>query len=171
MGDVAAAEPDVVVAALRRAGKTVAVAESLTSGLVTAALTSVPGASVVVRGGVVAYATDLKATLAAVPYDILDRDGPVARSTAAAMARGVRTVCDAAYGVATTGVAGPESQGGHPPGTVYVAVASGSTVRVRSARSDGDVGNRDAVRRRAVGMALALLVEVIEDDARHIRES
>ena len=164
-------DPGAVVAALRQRGATVAVAESLTGGLVTAALTSIPGASEVVRGGVVVYATDLKATLAAVPPDVLDRDGPVAPSTAAAMARGVRRVCGATYGVATTGVAGPDGQGGHPPGTVYVAVASGSAVRIDSARPEGEVGDRDAVRRRAVGMALGLLFEVLQDDARHTRES
>ncbi len=112
-----------VVRELSRTGATVATAESLTGGLVAAALTSVPGASVAVRGGVVAYATDLKASLAGVPADLLDRSGPVSAATASAMASGARRVCDATYGVATTGVAGPNWQDGHPPGTLYVAVA------------------------------------------------
>lgn len=160
-----------VVDALRRAGATVATAESLTGGLVAAELTSVPGASAVFRGGVVAYATELKATLAGARPDVLDRDGPVAPATAEEMARGVRVACAATYGLATTGVAGPDSQDGHPPGTVYAAVASPGGVRVRSAEPSRDVGDRSAVRLRAVEMALGLLAERVDDVERHTRES
>lgn len=148
-----------VVDALRRGSATVATAESLTGGLVAAALTSVPGASSVFRGGVVAYATELKAALAGVPQDVLDRDGPVAPATAEAMARGVRVACGATYGLATTGVAGPDPQDGHRPGTVYVAVASPDGARVRSAEPSHDVGDRAAVRRLAVEMVLELIAE------------
>lgn len=155
-----------VVTALRRAGATVATAESLTGGLVAAELTSVPGASSVFRGGVVAYATELKATLAGVPQDVLDHHGPVAAATAEAMARGVRVACGATYGIATTGVAGPDPQDGHPPGTVYVAVASPDGARVRSAAPSCDVGDRVAVRRLAVDMVLALIAGEL-DDAGH----
>lgn len=151
--------PGRIVEALGRSGTTIATAESLTGGMVAAALTSVPGASAVFRGGVVAYATDLKAALAAVPQDVLDRHGPVAAQTAEAMARGVRVACAATYGVATTGVAGPDAQDGNPPGTVYVAVASPDTVRVRSAEPSHDVGDRAAVRQLAVETALALIGE------------
>lgn len=153
------ASANTIVAALRESGTTIATAESLTGGLVAAALTSVPGASAVFRGGVIAYATDLKSALAGVPQDVLDRDGPVAATTAEAMARGVRAVCGATHGLATTGVAGPDRQGGHPPGTVYVAVASPDRARVRSAEPSHDVGDRTAVRQRAVAMALALIAE------------
>src|SRR5512145_2743384 len=125
-------DPAEIIAALVRAGATVATAESLTGGLVSAALTSVPGASAAVRGGVVAYATDLKHELAGVPADTLRRDGPVAARTASAMATGVRRKCAATYGVATTGVAGPDAQDGHPPGTVHVAVAGPDGVRIES---------------------------------------
>lgn len=156
-----------VVDALRRGRVTVATAESLTGGLVAAALTSVPGASAVFRGGVVTYATDLKATLARVPQDILDRDGPVAPATAEAMAGGVRVLCGATYGLATTGVAGPDPQDGHAPGTVFVAVASPDGTRVRSAQPSRDVGDRAAVRRLAVEMVLTLIAEELDDDERH----
>src|SRR5205814_2786571 len=96
--------------------QTVAVAESLTGGLVCAALTDIPGASAVVRGGVVAYATDLKAELLGVPRRLLDRFGAVHPDVAIAMAQGVRLRLGAAFSAATTGVAGPGPQGGQPGG-------------------------------------------------------
>ena len=111
-----------VVRLLTQQGRTVAVAESLTGGLVVAALVGVPGASKVVRGGVVAYMTDLKASLLGVDEDLLARVGPVDPDVAAAMARGVAVRLGADYGLATTGVAGPDPQDGHPVGEVYVAV-------------------------------------------------
>ncbi|SDU76139.1 CinA family protein [Jiangella alkaliphila] len=155
-------EPDVaeVVRRLITAGRSVAVAESLTGGLVCAALTSVPGSSAVVRGGVVVYATELKATLAGVPEAVLAADGPVAASTAAAMADGVRVRLGASVGLATTGVAGPDPQDGHPPGTVHVAVATGGGVRVRSFTGESALpGDREQVRAATVGAVLALLSE------------
>jgi nicotinamide-nucleotide amidase len=115
-----------VVTALTGRGETVAVAESLTGGLLAAALTSVPGASAVVRGGVVSYATDLKASLLGVPEELLAARGPVDAEVAGRMAAGVRRRCAATYGVATTGVAGPDPQDGVAVGTVFVAVAGPS---------------------------------------------
>lgn len=153
------ADPAEIIATLVRAGATVATAESLTGGLVAAALTSVPGASAAVRGGVVAYATDLKHELAGAPADVLSRDGPVAATTAGAMAAGVRRRCAATYGVATTGVAGPDAQDGHPPGTLHVAVAGPDGVRVESVT--GLQGDRAAVREVAVQHALDLLAQAI----------
>jgi nicotinamide-nucleotide amidase len=154
----------VAVAAVRgliAAGRTVAAAESLTGGLVCAALTSVPGSSAVVRGGVVVYATELKASLAGVPPAVLAADGPVAAATAAAMADGVRLRLGADIGLATTGVAGPDPQDGHLPGTVHVAVATADGVRVRSFTGASALpGGREDVRAAAVGAVLALLSEV-----------
>lgn len=144
-----------VVAALIAAGRTVATAESLTGGLVCAALTSVAGASAVVRGGVVGYATDVKASVLGVDPDVLGRHGAVSRETVAAMAAGVRVLMSADVGVATTGVAGPDSQDGHPAGTVHVAVASASGTSVVShAGADRLIGDRAAVRRQTVHLAL-----------------
>ncbi|MGH8829208.1 MAG: CinA family protein, partial [Jiangellaceae bacterium] len=111
------AEP--VIRALIERRVTVATAESLTGGLVCAALTSVPGASAVVRGGVVVYGTDLKVSLAGVDETALRQYGPVAAETALAMAAGVRERLHADVGVATTGVAGPDRQDDLPPGTVH----------------------------------------------------
>jgi nicotinamide-nucleotide amidase len=145
-------------AELRRRGATVAVAESLTGGLLCAALTEVAGASSVVRGGVVAYATPLKAQLLDVPGDLLASSGPVDPDVAAAMAAGVRARLAAAYGVATTGVAGPSPQDGAPVGAVYVAVAAPDGVRVEGHRFAGD---RAAIRAAATTAALELLVAAL----------
>jgi nicotinamide-nucleotide amidase len=99
-------------------GLTLAVAESLTGGLVASRLVNVPGASEWFRGGVVSYATDVKYSLLDVP------EGPVVSApAAAAMATGVAAKLGADVGLAVTGVAGPDSQEGHPPGTVFMAVA------------------------------------------------
>jgi nicotinamide-nucleotide amidase len=148
--------PELVVAELARRGQTVAVAESLTGGLVTAALARVPGCSAVLRGGVVAYATDLKHSLLDVPGPELAHDGPVSSATALAMAAGVRRRLGATWGVATTGVAGPEPQAGYPPGTVHVAVVGPGI----SVTGQIDLpGDRPAVRAGAVDAALRLLAE------------
>ena len=92
-----------------------ATAESLTGGLVAAALTDVPGSSNVFRGGVVAYATELKAQLLGVDPGLLERVGPVHAPVAAAMANGVRDRLGATIGVASHGRGGPGAAG-RPPG-------------------------------------------------------
>lgn len=112
-----------LVAALRRRGETVAVCESLTGGLASAMLVDVPGASAVLRGGLITYAMDLKHTLAGVGEEILATHGPVSPECATAMAEGVRQVCGSDWAVALTGVAGPESQDGHSVGEVWIVFA------------------------------------------------
>jgi nicotinamide-nucleotide amidase len=112
---------------LTERGTTVAVAESLTGGLVVAALVGVPGASKAVRGGVVAYMTDLKASLLGVDEELLGRVGAVDPDVARAMARGVGVRLGADYGLATTGVAGPDHQDGHPVGEVWIALWTAAT--------------------------------------------
>ena len=145
-----------VVRRLAAAGQTLATAESLTGGLLAAAFVAVPGASTVFRGGTVVYATDLKESLGGVSAGLLAARGPVDPEVALALARAVRDRCGADWGVATTGVAGPEAQHGVPVGTVHVAVAGPSGADVRSWRLDGD---RSAVRTGTVAAAVALLVE------------
>lgn len=145
-------------------GRSVAVAESLTGGALLAELIRVPGASAVVRGGVVAYDTALKHTLLGVDAALLDAHGPVHPAVATAMAEGVRAVATvgghpAYWGVATTGVAGPDPQGAAPVGLVYVAVADAERTLVREHRFAGD---RAAVRRQAVEAAVALLSAALE---------
>ena len=146
--------PAVVVARLLAAGQTVAVAESLTAGLVGAALTEVAGSSAVFRGGVQVYATDLKTTLAGVDEAVIATHGAVSPETARALAEGVRERLGATYGLGLTGVAGPDEQEGNPPGTVHVAVAGPDGTAVRSVRLPGD---RARVRLLAVTAGLDLL--------------
>jgi nicotinamide-nucleotide amidase len=151
------------IALLRGAGQTVAAAESLTGGLVVAGLTTVPGASHVVRGGVVAYATELKAILLGVPRAMLAAHGAVYPGVAAAMADGVRERLGATFGVATTGVAGPDPQDGQPVGTVHIAVSVDNDTVVRTLALDGD---RDRIRRVTVERLLALLIGRLREDIR-----
>jgi nicotinamide-nucleotide amidase len=143
-------------------GATVAVAESLTGGLLSAALTTTPGASNTMRGGVVVYATDLKASLAGVDPTLLAERGPVDGEVAVALARGVRTRLDSTYGLAVTGVAGPDPQDGQPVGTVFGAVSGPEGDVVRSWRLDG---SREQIRVAAVDHCLALLWSEFDRDA------
>lgn len=147
-----------LIARLVARGETLAVAESLTGGLLAATIVDVPGASAAFRGGLVVYATDLKATLAGVDAALLAERGPVDPDVALALATGVRIRCGAHWGLATTGVAGPASQGGRPVGTVYVAVARPGIAEVRRLALDGQ---RADIRAGAVAGALALLDEAI----------
>jgi nicotinamide-nucleotide amidase len=148
-----------VLAALVERGETLAVAESLTGGLLSATIVDVPGASRAYRGGLVVYATDLKARLAGVPDALLTAHGPVHADVAAALAAGVRERCAADWGLATTGVAGPDPQDGLPPGTVYVGLAGPhATHEVRRLDLTGD---RPAIRAAAVASALDLLAEAL----------
>ena len=160
--------PSQVVAALVGAGRTVATAESLTGGLVCAALTDVPGASAVVRGAVVAYATELKAQVLGVDPDLLATGGAVQAEVARQMATGVCRVLGAQVGVATTGVAGPDPQDGHPVGTVFVAVAAEGRVRVRELWLAGD---RATIRAGTVEAALDLVAEIVADGVNGTEDS
>ncbi|GIH10931.1 competence damage-inducible protein A [Rhizocola hellebori] len=145
--------PAGVVEALRARGQTLAVAESLTGGLLAATIVDVPGASKVFRGGFVVYATDLKHKLAGVDASLLALRGPVDAAVAAQLAEGARARCEATWGLATTGVAGPDSQDGTAVGTVFVAL-SGPASAVEQLSLTGD---RAAIRNSAVTAALALL--------------
>jgi nicotinamide-nucleotide amidase len=147
-----------VLARLRERGETLAVAESLTGGLLAATIVDVPGASAVFRGGFVVYATDLKGSLAGVPEELLAARGPVDPDVALALARGARERCRADWGLATTGVAGPDPQDGHPVGQVYVGIAGPVAADVRQVTLTGD---RAAIRRGSVVAALALLTDAL----------
>jgi nicotinamide-nucleotide amidase len=104
-------------------GETVATAESLTGGLIGAELTATPGSSGTYAGGMVTYATDLKRRLLGVPGELLAEHGAVHPDVAAGMAAGARDALGATYGLAVTGVAGPDPQDGRPVGTVYIGLA------------------------------------------------
>ncbi|MDQ1650846.1 MAG: nicotinamide-nucleotide amidase [Cryptosporangiaceae bacterium] len=144
---------------LRKRGETVAVAESLTGGQLAASLVEAPGASETFRGGLIVYATDLKTSLAGVPASLLAERGPVDLDIAAHLAAGARTRCGSDWGVATTGVAGPDPQGGKEPGTVFVAVSGPDS-------SDAYPlvlrGSRDQITGATVTAALRLLHEALD---------
>ncbi|MET0781589.1 MAG: CinA family protein [Microbacterium sp.] len=158
------AAPDVARALVDRLiarGWTVAVAESLTGGLVIASLVSVPGASATVRGAVVAYATALKHSLLGVDAALLAAEGAVHPEVARQMAEGVREAAAveglaADVGIATTGVAGPTPQDGTPVGTVYIAVVTPTGTRVEALRL---TGTRAQIRAEATRSALAIALE------------
>jgi len=152
-----------VLDALERRGATLAFAESLTGGMLCDAFVSVPGASAVVRGSIVAYATGLKASLLGVPEALLAEHGPVHPEVAVRMAQGARTALSvgghpADVGVATTGEAGPDASGEAHVGLVYVAVADAQRTLVREHRFSGD---RAAIRAQAVDAAIELLAESV----------
>jgi nicotinamide-nucleotide amidase len=150
-----------VVAANLKAGRTVAVAESCTGGLVSAALTSVPGSSAMFDRGFVTYSNEAKRELLGVGLDILETFGAVSVATAWAMAQGALERSQADVAVSITGIAGPG--GGTPDkpvGTVVFARAlRGAPERepVADRRDFGDLG-RVAVRRQAALVALSLLM-------------
>jgi PncC family amidohydrolase len=148
--------------ALRRAGLTLAVAESCTGGLLGAVLTAVPGSSDYMRGGVIAYADDVKAEHLGVSRHLLATHGAVSEEVARAMAQGARVRYGAGVGIAITGVAGPgDESSSKPAGLVYVAVETSSVAECT--RLEGDHG-REENRSRAVHQALAMVLQVAGDD-------
>ena len=150
-----------IVDALRGTGQTVATAESLTGGLLCATLVDVPGASDVLRGGIVAYLPETKSDVLGVDPDLIERVGTVHADVAAAMAEGAVRVMGSTWGVATTGVAGPEPSEGKPVGTVHVAVAGPGGVQTRDLSLHGD---RALVREQAVDAALSLLIGRLREE-------
>jgi nicotinamide-nucleotide amidase len=140
--------------------ETLATAESLTGGLIAATIVEIPGVSPVYRGGLVVYATDLKNRLAGVPQDLLDARGPVDPEVALALAAGARERCGADWGVATTGVAGPDPQDGKPVGLVYVSVAGPSGAVVRELKLGG---SRAEIRSESVTSVLRLLANRLDE--------
>ena len=150
-----------LVATLTLRGLTVAVAESLTGGQLTAELTRPPGASAVVNGGVVVYATELKHSVVGVDEALLGEYGPVHPDVARQLAERVRAVLAvdgkaADIGISTTGVAGPDAQGGQSVGTVFVGVAIGPETWVEALQLEGE---RADIRARTVTAAVAAVVE------------
>ncbi|GAB2623911.1 competence protein [Paractinoplanes abujensis] len=158
MGTEIAAQ--VAVRRLKERRETLATAESLTGGSVAATVVEIEGVSTVYLGGVVVYATEMKHRLAGVPEQLLAERGAVDPDVAKALAEGVRERCGATWGVATTGVAGPEKQDGKPVGLVYVAVAGPAGAQVRELNLDGD---RAAIRTESVTRALLLLADCLKD--------
>jgi PncC family amidohydrolase len=128
----------------------------LTGGRLAAQLTDVPGASAVLLGGVVAYATVVKLAVLGVPDSVVERYGVVSPECAGEMARAVRRLTGSTYGLSTTGVAGPDPQDGKPPGTVYVGLAGADGAAAAVALEL--VGDRTAIQDRTCLEALDCLV-------------
>jgi len=116
----------VTAALLREQGRTIAVAESCTGGLITDRLTDVPGSSAYLERGLVTYSNRSKVELLGVPVTVLETSGAVSEETACAMAAGVRDRAGTDLGLATTGIAGPDGGSeAKPVGTVYIALTDG----------------------------------------------
>ena len=156
-----------LVAQLRARGWMLGVAESLTGGMLAAAVVDVPGASTVFSGGIVAYATPLKASLLGVDAQLLQAHGPVHPDVAAQMAEGVRRACavggvPADVGISTTGIAGPDSPDGQPVGTVHIGIATPGGTQVVSLVLPG---TRADIRDAAVKAALRAALQALGDAA------
>jgi nicotinamide-nucleotide amidase len=152
-----------LVKLLREHGLTVATAESLTGGLVSAVIVDVPGASNVLRGAVVAYANEIKRDVLGVDAELLDERGAVNGTAAAQMAIGIRKIMGADVGISTTGVAGPDPADGVAPGTAFVACSwAKDEPAIRALRLEG---GRAQVRTQVVTRALELAEATIRQTA------
>lgn len=146
---------------LAASGRTLAVAESCTGGLIAGAITSIPGSSVYFPGGIVAYRNSAKTSLLDVPPGLIAAHGAVSREVALAMAEGSLSRFGADLAIAVTGVAGPGGGSrGKPVGTVWVAVVARDGVR--QAHRFRFHGDRDAVRRETVRVSLDSAIAVLQ---------
>ena len=146
-----------VLAALK--GKTLATAESCTGGMIGAALTAVPGASKVYKGGIISYWSDVKQELLGVDPEDLKNLGPVSAQVAGSMADGARKALHTDYGISVTGLAGPDGdEFGKPVGTVFVGLSTRSKTVARQFRFYGD---REDIRNQAARAALEFILEEI----------
>ncbi len=151
--------PDELLEALRRAGATLAVAESFTGGRLMDAFTNVSGASQVFVGGLVAYSDASKRSLLRVPLGRLLEHGAVSESTVVDMARGARRILGATFAVATSGIAGPTGATvAKPLGLSFTAAAGPTTVQ---ATRRVHPGSRDDVKAAAFAQALEVLAQVL----------
>lgn len=151
------------VEALKAAGKTVAVAESCTGGLLAASITDVPGASEVFSCGMVTYANEIKINCLHVAPETIDTFGVVSAEVAKAMARSIRQIAGADYGIGITGVAGPGPDGTHPEGDIYIALATATEDKLTHLLT-GTHNQREANRHAAVAAALNLLLKEVTDN-------
>lgn len=149
-----------VIATLRERGLTLATCESLTGGLIGATLTSVPGASVVYRGGLITYHSALKVQLAQVDANLVNAHGVVNADTARQMAVGAAAACGADLCIAVTGVAGPDITDGEPVGTVWMGLAVAGHSQAKKLELDG---NRVEIRARTTCCALDWLLRVLSE--------
>lgn len=148
-----------VVATLSARGMRLSVAESCTGGLLSAAITSIPGASACFWGGIVAYHNDVKHALLGVPYELLEHHGAVSQAVALAMAEGAVAAAKSDVAVSTTGIAGPGGGSKEKPvGTVWFGWNNGCQ---QGAQCHVFSGNRAEVQQQAVQQALKILLEIV----------
>jgi len=157
-----------VGAMLRERGLTLATMESCTGGLLASTITDVPGSSDYYKGGLVSYATEMKIAWG-VEREVIAEHGVISAECAQSMARAARERLGADVGIGVTGVAGPDRQEEKPVGTVHIAVA----LRERPPRTTSYImpQGREAVKRRAVTTALALLRRVLLDEGLSVEVS
>ena len=149
----------VAVRALTSQGLTVAIAESLTGGSISTLLTDVPGASAALRGGVVAYSTEIKSSVLGIPAQLIEEHGVVSAATAEAMAKAVAQLFGADIGIATTGEAGPKPGSNATVGAVFIGLHHGEATQSWDREFFGD---REGIRLRASLTALDLLRRHLE---------
>ena len=138
-------------------GKTLATAESLTGGGIGAAITAVPGASSVYKGGIISYTNEVKHQLLGVPNEVLEQFGAVSEQTARAMVQGVRELLKADVAVSVTGLAGPGAdEFGNPVGTVFIGYGDHDCVLVKHCLFSG---TRQEIREQTIETALKLILE------------
>lgn len=149
-----------VVRACVEAGVTLATAESLTAGLVAARIAEVPGCSAMLRGGVIAYATDVKAQVLGLDQVLLEQ--VVSEAVASQLAQAATRVLGSAIGVGTTGVAGPDWLAGEPPGIVWIAVFDARSKVTLTSRLELK-GDRAAIREGTVFASLELVLTLLAE--------
>lgn len=146
---------------LRAGGHTIATAESLTGGRLAVHFTDVPGASETYLGGVVTYATEVKASVLDVPAEVIDEHGVVSADCAKAMATGVRALTGASFGVSTTGVAGPTEQEGKAPGTVFVGISGPGLLEAVELDLEGE---REEIQEQTCVKALEAVAAILVEE-------
>jgi nicotinamide-nucleotide amidase len=147
-----------IVESLKSTGETLSIAESLTGGALTSEIVSVPGASHILKGSIVAYSVEIKVHELSVSQDIIDKVGVVSEEVALAMADGVKARMNSTWSIASTGVAGPGPHHGIPAGTVWLAIVGPDTRETVKLALEGD---RERVRRGAVESALGLFARIL----------
>lgn len=147
-----------IVESLKSTGETLSIAESLTGGALTSEIVSVPGASHILKGSIVAYSVEIKVHELSVSQDIIDKVGAVSEEVALAMADGVKARMNSTWSIASTGVAGPGPHHGIPAGTVWLAIVGPDTRETVKLALEGD---RERVRRGAVESALGVFARIL----------
>ena len=147
-----------IVESLKLKGESLSIAESITGGALTSEIVSVPGASHVLKGSIVAYSVEIKMRELSVPQELIDRAGVVSEEVALAMADGIRARMNTTWSIASTGVAGPGPHHGIAAGTVWLAIVGPDTRETVKLALEGD---RETVRRGAVESALGVFARIL----------